>query len=347
MKNAKNIVLRQCLLLLGMFLLSGTALRAHAAICTYGSGFSQQAAYRFSPPATINLTGNEAPGTVLWTSPAVGGDRSVLASCPGRAGSAGLKSYWGQSSSVIGGYEVAPTNIPGIGYSIGYSSFSLGIKGYPNNPDGEAPGNNGNIFSATLRFIRTNDALNIVNNSQALSNTANGARSFTTWYVGTNQLRLADFYTSNVTFTVPGGGGTPTTCNVTFPTVPLGSVSASKLNSAQASDEVSFRIGLRCRDNLTSLSFTLTPRSQIIGGGCDGVMKNGADGSAKGVGIAVRAHLTSGDMCWGVPVPVRLSASSSGSGAYGILFKTQMIKVDGPVTAGSVRARLTATVNYQ
>ena len=55
---------------LAFALMLSTTSGAHAGVCTYGTtaGNGPQATYAFTLPATIALTGNETPGTVLWSS---------------------------------------------------------------------------------------------------------------------------------------------------------------------------------------------------------------------------------------------------------------------------------------
>lgn len=223
--------------LCGLLLLSGITGSAKAGACTTDAdGTTTGAIYSFTVPATIALTGSEAPGAELWSSsPAVVGSKTVFINCPGGAGSSGLIDNYGHmTTSAAGSFNVFPTNVAGIGFAITYSpAFDSGVKGYPSNSDGAAPNNSGNAAKATLRFIKTSGTY-----FSGTSTQTNMFGDLATWYVGTNKIRFANFQISNkTTFTKPDGSGTtcaPTVLPRNTITLPKVSVSALSANGQKA-----------------------------------------------------------------------------------------------------------------
>lgn len=337
--------------LCGALLLGGAAGSVQAGICSYNPGTSQ-ATYLFNVPPTIALTGAEAPGTVLWTSSPVSGDRVAYINCPGGAGSAGLIDIWAHTTtSFAGGYNIMNTNVPGVGFAISYSlSFGTGVTGYPSNPDGPAPNNNGNTATATLRFIKTSDAY-----FPGTSASINTSGDLTTWYVGTNKVRFAHFdVSSGTTFTKPaggggGGGGVGATCTITTSSsIALGSfVSSAFPTVGSSSPSKPVNISLACNRNLTSITVSLSPANSFEGDACNGVMKTSpGTGAATGIGIKMTdAAPGRRNVCWNQAIAYRYQNTSGQN--YAVTFHASMVRVGAVVTPGAVAGLVIATVAYQ
>lgn len=273
---------------------------AMAARSCYFTGFNgavmRSVSYKFSGPASLSLTGQEATGAVLWTSSPVVGDAIANISCLGQ-GTSGLTDYWGTTSTTVGGYNVMPTNVSGIGYSIAWqdAGMNAGLKGYPDN--NWVTTNRGNTTTAILRFVRI--AGNVP--AGATLSMRGGASSFTTWYVGDARLPFANFSVNDVPVNGRSVNCTFTVNNAPSATIDFGRINLNNLpiNVSQNTKTVNVQVA-NC--NPAAITFRLTPRSdvQIVGGNCDGKLSNGSSvpGGAKGIGYYVTINDTGRPACW-------------------------------------------------
>jgi len=347
----------------GLLVLGALTNSAWAGDCTYivnstgGHNFTAgQATYAFTVPVTVALTGTEAVGTVLWTSPPASGDKAVAASCPGGVGSAGLVDFWGTTSTVAGTTNVMPTNVAGVGYAIQWASAGLGsgIQGYPANgstlgatPNSGLPG--GIRVQATLIFVKTAEAY-----FSGTSAATNRSGDFSTWYVGTNRLRFINFTVSNpTTFTKPdggggggGGGGGAATCRINNASVELGTASASTFGAVGSKGTVrSVPIAILCRGRVTSMTLAFSSATGTVAD-MDGVATlSNLDGVATGVGVVLLRSDGVTAVRFGAQNRVTFFNDSSGSFANPS-FNAALIKIASQVTGGTVKSAMIATLTF-
>lgn len=321
----------------------GTTVAGRGTTCDYSNNTSA-AAYRFSAPTLIPVDGNTQPGTVLWTSPPVLGDRVTQLQC-GQGGLGGLESYWSSTSFDSGGYQVQPTNIPGIGYSISYTGFPSGIRGYPNNGDGINPGNNNNSFQATLRFVRTSGTMSA--GLTSLTNTFNGTSSFTTWYVGANKARFANFYVNDASFNISRPSGTCNMSNYTLKLRPNNLTEIASVGSRTAATR--FDVYADC-PNIASTPIYFTVNDiKKAGAACDRTLNNIAKNGATGVGMYLSwDNSNTSNHCFGQEermADINLSGTSNTRVKIGL--DLGLIRLAQEATPGPVEGKVIITVKYR
>ncbi|MFJ9452432.1 MULTISPECIES: fimbrial protein [unclassified Herbaspirillum] len=315
---------------------------AQAGDCVYGTGqdyTTGQAVYEFTVPATISLTGTEAPGTVLWESPAVAGSKATWANCGTGAGSAGLKDNWGTSASPVGSFNAIKTNVAGIGYVISQGNFVNGIKAYPSNPDGPGPNNNHNTHMATLKFVKLSTAY-FSGTSAALAVVSDIA----TWYVGTNEVRFANYRANATTFTKPGGGNT--TCILRNVPVNLGSAKASIFRSIGAKGPVVSdfftSVDITCPSTTSTAKLTFSSTTAVAAS--PGVLRASGGSTVQGIGIILMRDDGVSPIRFGQQFPVDLAAVGSNK-VGNFPFSAAMIKISDPVVPGALSGTVVVTLS--
>ena len=162
---------------------------------------------------------------------------------------------------------------------------------------------------------------------------------FATWYVGTNQLKFADFTISQATsFTKPID---PSTCQLTAPTVPLGSNPASTFKSiGDRGKASSFNLNVMCPAGVSSIKVSFAPVTAATGPA--GSFAADASSTSKGIGIAMMFSDAS-------PVTFNqqyaFAVTNTGSATVATkTFTAAPIKVSDPVSAGMFTGAVVVTL---
>ncbi|MBP0598901.1 fimbrial protein [Herbaspirillum sp. LeCh32-8] len=303
-------------------------------------------------PIRITVTGDEAPGTVLGisTQTATTAQRLRCTNTPVASGLTGIVA--GQPSISVGGWNVLPTDVPGIGFSIATTGHESGIKSYPLDTDGA----NGEIFTSltgtgigrpfTLRIIRIPGTI-----PEGVSRIPGAEPFMGSWVAGDNKQSVYNF-SGAVVITKQAS-----TCQLSFSpssSVNFGVIPQSKLATANNSGRSDLKfVSLQltnCSRSVTSYSysFSISGSSSAVGAACNGTLSNAATDStgAKGVGIQLGTNDSTGftPICWNRTVSQNITATTGPITVVNLA--TALIGLGQPISAGNVIGRALATVNY-